>query len=118
MSSFQSTVMTVAIIILIICLIFVGISLYRSKFNKSFPPISPNCPDYWIDESEKNNGSKCVNKQNLGNSQCQKTMDFSGPMWAGDEGLCAKSKWAKTCGLTWDGIDNNSSACSKPAPSK
>ena len=111
MSTFQTSVMTVAIVLLIICLIYIGVSLYRSKYSKTFPPILANCPDYWVDESEKNNGSKCVNKQNLGNSQCEKTMNFSGSMWSGDAGLCAKSKWAKSCDLTWDGIDNNSSAC-------
>jgi hypothetical protein len=111
MSTFQTTVMSIAIVLLILCLIFIGISLYRNKYNKDFPPILANCPDYWIDESETNNGSKCVNKQNLGNLQCDKTMDFSGSMWSGDAGLCAKSKWAKSCDLTWDGIDNNSGLC-------
>lgn len=106
--------MTIAVVVLIIWLIIIGISLYRSKNNKEFPPIFANCPDYWIDESEKNNGSKCVNKQNLGDSKCQKTMDFSGSLFSGIDGLCAKSKWAKSCGLTWDGVDNNSSACKAP----
>jgi hypothetical protein len=103
--------MSIAIVLLILCLIYIGVSLYRNKYNKDFPPILANCPDYWIDESDKNNGSKCVNKQNLGNSQCEKTMDFSGSMWNGDAGLCAKSKWAKSCDQTWDGIDNNSGLC-------
>lgn len=111
MSSFQSSVMSIAIFLLIVCLIIIGIALYRGKYNKEFPPVLANCPDYWIDESVKNNGSKCVNKQNLGNEQCDKTMNFTGYMWNGDSGLCAKSKWAKSCGLTWDGIDNNSKIC-------
>lgn len=111
MSTFQTSVMSIAIVLLIIWLIFIGVSLYRSKYNKEFPPILANCPDYWVDESETNNGSKCVNRQNLGNSQCSKTMDFSSSMWNGPEGVCAKSKWAKSCDLTWDGIDNNSGAC-------
>ena len=112
MSSFQTTVMSISIVLLIICLIFVGISLYRGKYNRDFPPILGLCPDYWTDESTKNNGSKCVNKQNLGNSQCQKTMDFSGSMWNGDTGLCNKLKWARSCDITWDGLDNRSLKCS------
>jgi hypothetical protein len=111
MSTFQTSVMSIAIVLLIIWLIFIGVSLYRNKYNKEFPPILANCPDYWVDESQNNNGSKCVNKKNLGNSQCAKTMDFSSSMWNGTGGVCAKSKWAKSCGLTWDGIDNNSGAC-------
>lgn len=113
MSSFQSIVMSISVVLLILCLIFVGISLYRNKYNKQFPPIMANCPDFWIDESIKNNGSKCVNVQNLGNGQCAKTMDFSKSMWNGPDGLCAKSKWARSCDLTWDGIDNNTDACKK-----
>ena len=113
MSTFQSIVMSISVIILIMCLLFIGVSLYKNKYNKKFPPILANCPDYWIDESDKNNGSKCVNKRNLGNGQCEKTMDFSKSMWNGLAGLCAKSKWAKSCDLTWDGIDNNSDVCKK-----
>jgi hypothetical protein len=105
--------MSIAIVILIVCLIYIGVLLYKNKINKSFPPILANCPDYWVDESNENNGSKCVNKQNVGNSKCAKTMDFSGSMWSGDTGLCAKSTWAKSCDLTWDGIDNKSGLCVK-----
>ena len=111
MSNFQSSVMSIAIVLLIIWLIFIGVSLYKSKYNKEFPPILANCPDYWVDESDKNDGSKCVNKQNLGNSQCSKIMDFSSSMWTGTDGACAKSKWARSCDLTWDGIDNNATSC-------
>jgi len=111
MSSFQTTVMSISIILLIICLIFVGISLYRNKYNQEFPPSVANCPDFWYDQSTKNNGSKCVNKLGLGNQTCQKTMDFSGSMWSGDAGLCNKLKWAQSCDLSWDGLDNSSLKC-------
>ena len=110
MSTFQTTVMSIAVIFLIICLIFVGIALYRNKYtNTEFPPVVPMCPDFWYDESDKKNGSKCVNKLNLGDSQCPKTMDFSGSMWSGDAGNCKKVTWAKSCDVTWDGLENNSS---------
>lgn len=111
MSTFQSIVLSISVVLLIICLIFVGVSLYKNKYNKKFPPIMANCPDYWVDQSDQNNGSKCVNAQNLGNGQCANTMDFSNSVWGGTNGLCAKSKWAKSCDLTWDGIDNNSAVC-------
>ncbi len=113
MSTFQSIVMSISVVLLIICLIFIGVLLYKNKYSKKFPPIIANCPDYWLDQSDKNNGSKCFNAQNLGNGQCPKTMDFSKSAWNGPDGLCAKSKWAKSCDLTWDGIDNNSDVCKK-----
>jgi hypothetical protein len=106
--------MSISVILLIICLIFVGIALYRNKYtNKDFPPVIASCPDFWNDESDKKNGSKCVNKLNLGNQQCAKTMDFSGSTWSGDAGSCAKIKWARSCDITWDGLDNNNNTFCK-----
>ena len=69
-----------------------------------------DCPDYWLDMSE-GDGSRCVNRMDLGSSSCSKEMDFSGSFWTGDDGLCRKSQWARKCDLTWDGVTNNSSAC-------
>ena len=56
------------------------------------------------------NGSKCSNVKNLGKcngsvAQGQHlTMDFSGAPYIGAQSLCSKSKWARECGITWDGI--------------
>ena len=38
-------------------------------------------------------------------------MNFTTSPWTGDDGLCNKSKWAKACNLTWDGVTNNKNAC-------
>ena len=124
MASFQNIVMTTASIILIICLIFIGIGLYRKKYKADYPPIIANCPDYWQDSSENwrdssgnTNGSKCVNPLGLGKAgACNNrttVMDFTTGQWTGSSGLCNKSKWAKECNLTWDGITNNSEICGK-----
>ena len=40
-------------------------------------------------------------------------MNFNNPPWSGSNGLCVKSKWARTCDLTWDGVTNNADACNK-----
>lgn len=109
--SFQKTTMIIAIIILIICLIFIGISLYNSKYNTQYPPVVADCPDYWLDLSD-GDGANCVNKKNLGKSNCNKSMNFSTSFWTGDEGLCRKYKWARKCNLTWDGVTNGTDACS------
>jgi hypothetical protein len=110
MASFQSTVMTIAIVLLIICLILIGIALYRHKYSNTYPPVVADCPDYWLDES-KGDSSHCVNSKNLGNDSCANTMDFNLSFWTGSDGLCNKSKWAKACDLTWDGVTNNTRAC-------
>jgi|LauGreDrversion4_1035100.scaffolds.fasta_scaffold1292605_1 hypothetical protein len=103
---FQKTVTTVAIIILILSLCFIGIALYRAKYNSTYPPVIANCPDYW-DVS----GNLCLNTMGLGNSQCNAPIDFSTPQWNNATSKCQKYQWAKSCNLTWDGISDNAELC-------
>jgi hypothetical protein len=110
MATFQTIVMITASIILVISLCFIGLALRKQKNSAVFPPVIANCPDYWTDTSG-NNGSRCINEQTIGNSSCASTMDFSGPMFAGTTGPCAKLKWAQKCNLSWDGITNNAGLC-------
>jgi hypothetical protein len=60
---FQKTIIVIAVIILIICLIYFWFNISKSS-SKTWPPIVGDCPDYWIDLG--GNGSKCVNVHNLG----------------------------------------------------
>ena len=106
MAEFQSTVMFIAVVLLIIVLIFIGISLYRNKQHFQYPPVAANCPDYWLDESN-GDGVKCVHPKNLGKKECPKKLDFSAPFWSSDKGLCMKKNMANRCDLTWDGVTNN-----------
>ena len=106
MEQFQRTTIIVFIVILLISLAFISVVLYNSKYTKSFPPVTPNCPDYWLDNS-KGNGGNCFNIKNLGDEACQRTMDFSTGTYKGAGGLCKKKKWAESCHITWDGIANN-----------
>lgn len=108
MASFQTTVIYIALIFLVIFFIFIAISLYRNKNNLQYPPVAANCPDYWLDESN-DTGIKCFNAKNLGNNSCPKTLDFSAPFWSSDRGLCMKKNMAIRCNLTWDGVTNNNS---------
>lgn len=119
-SNFQSIVLITAIVIFIICMIFIGTVLYKNKYSTIYPPITPECPDYWLNEPDVNNPSSkinldskqlCYNVKNLGNASCDKTMDFTADYWQGSEGNCRKFKWAKDCDLTWDGITNKSDIC-------
>jgi hypothetical protein len=106
---FQKTVTTIAIVILIVSLSFIGIALYRAKYKSSYPPAIANCPDYW-DVS----GNLCLNKNinpPLGNSTCSRQMDFTTPGWSGRDAMCSKQKWARSCNLTWDGISDNVNLC-------
>jgi len=107
--TFQQTTILIASVILIICFVVIGILLYRSKYTKRFPPVVADCPDYWLDMSE-GDGSHCVNTKKLGT--CNKdSMNFSGPFWTGNDGLCRKYRWARECDLTWSGITNAGNLC-------
>ena len=103
---FQKSVATVAIVILIITLCFIGIALYRQSNNSDYPPVIANCPDYW-DVS----GNMCINSMSLGNAKCSGPMDFTTPQWNNTSAMCRKYQWAKGCNLTWDGISDNASLC-------
>ena len=62
------------------------------------------------DDGDTRVGS-CYNVQDLGDSSCPKTMDFSDDYWTGTDGLCHKWTWAKKCDITWDGITDQSNPC-------
>lgn len=110
--SFQKTTITVAIILLVLALIFIAYSLYNTKYNTAYPPVDAQCPDYWIYDSKN---QWCDNVKGLGVSdsvKCPTKINFDAfPMFTGDDALCNKSKWAKSCDLTWDGVTNNRNAC-------
>ena len=110
--NFQKSVMMVAIVLLVICLIMIGIAMYNNHYSTDFPPIVADCPDYWIERpSETPDQSICYNVKNLGRSECEKTKDFSGSLWTGNEGTCNKFRWATSCDLTWDGVTNKTDPC-------
>jgi hypothetical protein len=97
--NFQFTVIIVATIILILMLTFVGYALYNNRFNKQFPPVIGECPDYWVSQD-----NQCTNPRNLGT--CTGPTNFNTKQYKGHDGNKLKSQWAKNCNLTWDGITN------------
>lgn len=97
--SFQSIVMTIAIVILIICLIVLAILMWSSRKELAYPPEIGTCPDYFV--MKDNNGKDmCYNAKGLGKGgdDC---------LW-GSFGDSKKDKreWAESCGVTWDGLTN------------
>ena len=48
MDTFRIIVLSIATIVLILLLVFVGILLGQGKQNMAFPPNYAECPDYWI----------------------------------------------------------------------
>ena len=116
MNGFQKTVLTVAIIILIISLVVIGVVLKKSIESQAWPPILGVCPDYWVDLGK--DGSRCYNPQKIGSCNIptesdKNTMNFAIDVFTGTDGACNKKKWASKCSagssnnlgpVSWDGI--------------
>jgi hypothetical protein len=107
MELFQKIVLFSAIIILIIALVVIGTALMYSK-NQVWPPMTPECPDYWVSDGSGNNAT-CTNIKDLGTcpplgDSKHLVMNFNNPRFTGAQGLCTKYAWANRCGVTWDGI--------------
>jgi len=107
MPSFQIIVLIIAVILLIIALAFIGVSLKNSQKNATWPPLVPDCPDYWTIDGSAN--PICTNVKRLGTctpamGKPYLTMDFNQAPYTGSNGTCAKYVWATGCNVAWDGI--------------
>lgn len=111
--SFQKIVLIIALILLIVVLVMFGVAFSENKKDEKFPPVQGQCPDYWEVTKGKNGIPLCKNVKELGNSNCQREMNFLMTPFIGSEGRCNKNKWARACGLTWDGITNADDVCKK-----
>jgi hypothetical protein len=109
--TFQKIVLIIATIMLIFMMMIFGYALHNNKDTEKYPPVQGQCPDYWTVEREKDGTSVCINSQNLGESNCQKKMNFQQGAFLGPHGECNKQKWATTCKVTWDGITNATRLC-------
>ena len=56
--NFQRIVLTIAIVMLIAAMIFIGYSLYQKSSDVSWPPEVPTCPDFWTIDSSSS-PAKC-----------------------------------------------------------
>ena len=107
MEGFQKTVLIIAIIILIITLIIIGMALSKKSAEIGWPPMVPQCPDYWTIDGSGNN-TTCINVKDLGTCKSvgskHKTMNFNTSEFTGAQGTCNKYTWANNCNISWDGI--------------
>ena len=107
MEVFQKFVLYTAVIILIITLVVIGITLSNSSSN-DWPPMVPQCPDYWKLDGSGNN-STCTNLKDLGVCPAglggkHQIMNFNTSTFTGSQGICNKYNWANKCQVSWDGI--------------
>jgi hypothetical protein len=115
MDGFKKIVLFSAVIILIISLVLIGVALSYAK-DETWPPMVPNCPDYFIIDGSGNEAT-CVDIKDLaasssnpiclpppGSKDKHLRMKFNTPTFKGSNGNCNKYNWATTCGVSWDGI--------------
>jgi hypothetical protein len=110
---FQSKVVGVACVVLILMLSLIGYLLANSKREaKDWPPTIAVCPDYWEDAT--GTGKHCTNPHNLGkcdiSSSGSNGVDltaFTKPAMRCQAGKDFRDK----CNLSWDGITNDDNAC-------
>ena len=106
-SKFNKIVLFVAIVLLIVILFGVGYAMKKAKNFTKYPPILADCPDYWEIVEERDDGSphRCKNTRDMGNGKC-KYLNTDLAKFKGPNGIIEKCKWAKHCGVVWDGITN------------
>jgi len=106
--TFQSVVVTIAIVILILSLIVLGVIIYNSRNKDQFPPEIGNCPDYFVMKQKSAGGDMggvstemCYNQHNLGNKS-------EGCEWFDPKDATKNERlaYAQQCGVTWDGVTN------------
>jgi hypothetical protein len=126
MDFFYISVITVAVILLIIILTFVGIQMKSNAGSKqAFPPSMSDCPDYWQMDScgncvipskgSKNSGTLynannrlVSNSSNtVGFNSSNNSINFNASGWTGSSSaICTKRNWTSNNGVFWDGVTN------------
>jgi hypothetical protein len=118
MNAFNTIVLTIAVIFLILILTSVGIiMLYTNNNSLVYPPTSSTCPDYWT-FTPSSTGGKCMSRGfNEG------TVTKSGPVVGAPGGFsfnptdaafnergitqtCGQKRWAIANKVEWDGVSN------------
>ncbi len=109
MGNFNSLVLQIAIIILIISLVMIGWGIYQTVYNGDaiYPVVKSACPDYW-DISNDKNIKKCKNTLKLGKGGAQSGDPNCDSFNITDfNDNCSKLKLSNVCQITWDGISDN-----------
>lgn len=118
MDIFYIIVLSVAIMLLILILTYIGIKMVNNRTSEgnTFPPSYSPCPDYW----ETNGNGKCVvpgvqstnhgtETYTSGNTPGYSggSIDFNAAGWTTNgSSICSKRAWANSNTVVWDGITN------------
>ena len=118
MDIFYIIVLSVAIMLLILILTYIGIKMVynRNSAGNTFPPSYSPCPDYW--ETDSNGycvvpGAQSINRGSGPYSSSTTpgfnngSVDFTVAGWTNNgSSICSKRTWANSNNVVWDGITN------------
>jgi len=124
MNSFQVIVLSIAVVVLVLVLTFIGIVMGNQNNTTIWPPSQTDCPDYWEVRSD---GSGCnVPAKGATNSgpakfssntyallndsslPSGKYINFKDNAWSN---VCTKKCWATNNGIHWDGVTDYNGSC-------
>jgi hypothetical protein len=127
MEIFYKIVLSIAIVLLVLILTFMGILMRSQEKNSIYPPNTNKCPDYWTSNTVGNctmpttksftddsiflnsGGKNSLGPQNIAPySNDTKSFDTKNIKWesGGESQICAQKSWANQNNITWDGISN------------
>jgi len=120
MDLFYIIVLTVAVIVLILVLTYMGLAMKNSSVTAPYPGSQEICPDYWniVDgnycvipstgKKNKGNTDAITSADTYGLSSDGKSINFQNSLWGstGVSSVCAQQKWANKFGVVWDGVTN------------
>jgi hypothetical protein len=122
-ANFYSITLTIATIVLILALAFVGWAMTKSKDQVKFPQLQNTCPDNWTidvngmceqpESGSINRGNKSLSDAappitTPGLSDDKERFDPNHAGWsAAGNAACAKKKWASDLNIAWDTISNS-----------
>ena len=92
MEGFQKFVLYAAIIILIITLVVIGVALSKAHNSIMWPPMTPECPDYWAIQGT-GDAAVCANVKGLGSCTTPTegdkfyTKNFNTSQFTGSQGI-------------------------------
>ena len=126
MEQFYIITITVAVVLLILILTYIGVYVMGGSDKRPYPPGSLQCPDYWeksgadcvIPDKDTTNAGTRDNSGDLENTPsgvpyiANNVLSGDDAHWQTSDGLsakCAKKLWANNNNVVWDGISNYNS---------
>ncbi len=124
-SNFYTLVLTIAIVILIVVLGYLGWVMSKAKVSDEFPKLRTSCPDLWTVENGPGGEVFCVQPgdgslnrgEDVDTKKPSETasgfvpgkakFDTNDAGWASaGNAVCGKQKWANAHGIKWDTVSN------------